>query len=511
MSPFLRSPALAQKCALRFVDGDALSYAALESASCALANALRGEGLNPGAHVAFLIENRRELIVCAWAAQRAGLYYTPVATHLKQAELSYILSDAGAELVVTSSRHTRSLRLLQTALPRVKAWISVDEPEQDFIALADFVAPYGARATATETEGSAMLYSSGTTGRPKGVKRSLSGQAFGSEPLSRMYASHEMDSETVFLSPAPLYHAAPLRAVMAAHRLGARAVVMERFDAERFLETIEVEKVTHAQVVPTMLNRLLDLPRKVRDRYDLSTLRRIIHAAAPCPIETKQAVIDWLGPIVNELYGGTEGVGVTYITSPEWLRHKGSVGRAIIGEVRIVGERGEVLGPGQTGLVYFANGPAFSYHNAPEKMAEVTSAEGWITLGDIGRVDEEGYLYLVDRRSFVINSGGVNIYPQEVEETLLQHPDIVDAAVFGIPHRDFGEEVKAVVQMRPGVGKDAAAAEALIGFCRARISHVKCPRSIDFIDSMPRSESGKLMKADLKRAYWPAESIAPCQ
>jgi acyl-CoA synthetase (AMP-forming)/AMP-acid ligase II len=347
-----------------------------------------------------------------------------------------------------------------------------------------------------------MLYSSGTTGRPKGVKRRIALKPFGSDAMSPIYDYHKLNADSVFLSPAPLYHAAPLRSVMAVQRLGGTVIVMDKFEPRSLLEAAASYRATHIQLVPTMLRRLLDLPMSVRESYDLSSLRCVIHAAAPCPIALKQAAIDWLGPIVNEYYGGTEGVGVTYITSEEWLKHRGSVGRAIIGEPHIVGDDGNELPPGETGLIYFGNGPAFEYHNAPEKMAEVTDDRGWITLGDIGRLDGDGFLYLTDRRSFVINSGGVNIYPQEIEDTLLKHPDVVDAAVFGVPNDDFGEEVKAVVQMKAPVHNAETTAASLVAFCRARISHLKCPRSIDFIDVMPRSETGKLLKTELKQAYW---------
>jgi long-chain acyl-CoA synthetase len=509
VSPLSRPPELAGRSALRFIGGGAFTYDELERASCRLANGFRAAGLALGDHVAFLLENRLELLIFAWGAQRAGLYFTPVPTHLKAEEVSYILADSGAALVAASAQHTVTLRDLQPALRNVRHWLTVDGPEPGFLALADFLEGQESTPSAMEFEGAAMLYSSGTTGRPKGVKRRLVAAPFGAEQLSPMYRHHGMTSETVLLSPAPLYHAAPLRSVMAVHRLGGSVIAMNRFDARALLESIETFGATHVQVVPTMLHRLLDLPKHVRESYDLSSLRCLIHAAAPCPIATKQALIDWLGPIVNEYYGGTEGVGITYITSQEWLDHQGSVGRAIIGEPHIMGDDGQELPIGATGLIYFANGPAFEYHNAPEKMDEVTNDRGWITLGDIGRLDKDGFLYLVDRRSFVINSGGVNIYPQEVEETLLKHPGIVDAAVFGVPNTEFGEEVKAIVQMNAPVRHPDATAAALIAFCRERISHVKCPRSVEFIDVMPRSESGKLLKAQLKQAYW-RQGTQPC-
>jgi len=488
--------------AIRFSNGEALTYGALEAASCRVANWLRETGMPTGAQIAFLLENRLALVTLAWAAQRAGLYYTPIPTHLKADEADYIIKDSGALLVATSARFTSMLAPLRQTLSSVRHWLTVDTAEHGFQALAEVTQSQQHRPNGPEYEGSAMLYSSGTTGRPKGVRRPIMGTAFGEERISPMYRCHGMNSDTVLLSPAPLYHAAPLRSVQAVHRLGGQVVAMEKFDPEALLAAVEAYRVTHVQLVPTMLHRLLQLPQELRARYDLSSLRCIIHAAAPCPIATKRAAIDWLGPIVNEYYGGTEGVGITYITSEEWLAHPGSVGRAIIGELHIVGDDGQEAPPGESGLVYFANGPAFEYHNAPEKMAEVVNDKGWATLGDIGRVDADGYLYLIDRRSHTINSGGVNIYPQEIEDTLLTHPEVADAAVFGVPNAEFGEEVKAVIQLKRPCENETAMAAQLIEFCRGRISHLKCPRSIDFIESMPRSETGKLLKNTLKAPFW---------
>lgn len=352
-----------------------------------------------------------------------------------------------------------------------------------------------------------MLYSSGTTGRPKGIKKAIGAVPFGDEPLAAIYRErHVMDEHTVYLSPAPLYHAAPLRAVLAVNRLGGSVIALAKFEAEALLAAIDRYQVTHVQLVPTMLRRLLDLPAEVRARYDVSSLRRVIHAAAPCPIDLKRDAIDWFGPIVTEYYGGTEGIGATYITSEEWLTHQGSVGRAIMGELHIVGEDGAELPVGAVGDVYFGNGPRFAYHNAPDKLAAATHPQGWVTLGDIGRVDDEGYLYLIDRKSFVINSGGVNIYPAEAEEALRSHPAVADVAVIGVPNRDFGEEVKAIVELREGVLASDVLKDDLIAHCRARISSVKCPRSIDFIDVMPRSDAGKLLKGVLRQNYWGRDS-----
>jgi fatty-acyl-CoA synthase len=488
------------------VGGETLGHGALTTRSAQLANWLRSVGLCPGDHIAFMIENRAELLILAWAAQRCGLYYTPIPTHLKSEEAGYIIDDATARVMVGSARTAPVWRDLRARARGSILWASVDAVEAveaDVVNLDRAIAGQPVAPTAEEVEGMAMLYSSGTTGRPKGIKRPLSGRRFGDEPLPAVYETHHgMGADTVYLSPAPLYHAAPLRAVMAVQRLGGRVIALDRFDAEQLLAAIERHGVTHVQLVPTMLRRLLDLPAAVRARHDLSSLRCVIHAAAPCPVEVKRAAIDWLGPIVSEYYGGTEGVGMTYITSAEWLAHPGSVGKAILGTVHIIGEDGEERPPRVTGTVYFGGGPRFTYHNAPEKLAEVTDAAGRVTLGDIGWVDEAGYLTLVDRRSFVINAGGVNIYPVEIEEVLRAHADVADAAVIGVPDRDLGEVVKAVVEPRAPASDPQALAAALIAHCRARLSHVKCPRSIDIVDRLPRSDMGKLLKDEIKRRYW---------
>ena len=350
-------------------------------------------------------------------------------------------------------------------------------------------------------EGAEMLYSSGTTGHPKGVRGSPPGAALGtvSELFARRLSLHEIDSEAVYLSTAPLYHSAPLRYNNMMHRSGATSVIMERFDVLQSLSLIEKYRITHSQWVPTMFVRLLRLPENDRRAYDLSSHRLAIHAAAPCPVEIKRQMLDWWGPILHEYYSGTEGNGQTAISSEEWLRRPGSVGKPILGKLHITNDAGEELEPGETGTVYFSDGPRFEYYKDPAKTAEAYNHHGWSTLGDIGHVDEAGYLYLTDRASHMIISGGVNIYPREVEDVLVTHPAVQDAAVFGIPHIEFGEEVKAAVQLVDG---EAVAAETLIEFCRARLAHLKCPRSIDFHIELPRHQTGKLYKEVLKAPYW---------
>lgn len=492
------------KIAFAMCEGDAVSFAELDELSVRVANWFRSIGLSRGDHVAFMLENRPELMVLAWAAQRSGLYYTLIPTHLREAEAAYIAFDSGARLIVGSARNMPLWQSVRSSLPKLACVACVDCTDGSETIIAEVLIDQPTVPLSDEYEGFPMLYSSGTTGRPKGIKRQLSGVRFGEEIPSAIYQTyHEMDSNTVYLSPAPLYHAAPLRAVMAVQRLGGSVIAMERFDAETLLATIGRHRVTHVQLVPTMLRRILDLPTLVRQQFDISSLVRVIHAAAPCPIDLKREAIEYFGPIVSEYYGGTEGVGMTYITSKEWLAHPGSVGRAVLGETHIVAEDGAECEPGEIGAVHFGGGPAFSYHNDPAKTAEVTDHRGWVTLGDIGYCDDEGYLYLVDRRAFVINSGGVNIYPVEIEEVLRSHPAVADVAVIGVPDRDLGEVVKAVVECRNQPADADTFALELITYCQARISKLKCPRSVDLVDSLPRSEMGKLLKAELKRRYWP--------
>jgi acyl-CoA synthetase (AMP-forming)/AMP-acid ligase II len=360
-------------------------------------------------------------------------------------------------------------------------------------------------AIADPAQGLDMLYSSGTTGRPKGVKWPMPQTPAGArtmlvELLAPLFA---YGRDCRYLSPAPLYHAAPLRHCMTVIKLGGTVFVMEAFDAERALQSIERHRITHSQWVPTMFVRMLKLPDGVRTRYDLSSMQVAVHAAAPCPVDVKQRMLDWWGPIVFEYYAGTENNGFCTITPQQWLQHKGSVGRASQGVLHICDEEGNELHSGATGLVYFSDGPEFEYHNDPARTEQTRNAQGWSTLGDIGRLDEEGYLYLVDRRAFMIISGGVNIYPQEAESVLIGHPKVADVAVIGVPSDDLGEEVKAVVQLLDPADAGAETEAELLAYCRQHIASFKCPRSVDFDAALPRHPTGKLYKQLVRRRYWP--------
>jgi fatty-acyl-CoA synthase len=375
----------------------------------------------------------------------------------------------------------------------------------------DLCAKQPATPIADEVSGRDLLYSSGTTGRPKGVELPFESEPLGTlMPIMRVLGEQMcgMDGETRYLSPAPLYHAAPLRFNMLCGSVGATSIVMKKFDAERYLRLIETHRITHTQVVPTMFVRMLKLEPGLRANFDVSSLRAVVHAAAPCPEDVKQAMIDWWGPILIEYYAGTEGNGATIIDSHEWLAHRGSVGRALLGELKILGEdkNGDPLPPGQVGDVYFAGGNAFAYLNAPDQTAQAHNERGWSTLGDVGYLDEEGYLYLTDRKSYTIISGGVNIYPQETENVLIGHPAVADVAVFGVPHEEMGEAVKAVVQRAASELRDEELEAELIAYCKERLSSIKCPASVDFITDMPRTPTGKLIKRHLRDRYWPVKA-----
>jgi acyl-CoA synthetase (AMP-forming)/AMP-acid ligase II len=394
--------------------------------------------------------------------------------------------------------------------PGVQLRLMVDGVAPGYESYEAAVAAEPADPLPDRREGIDMLYSSGTTGRPKGVKTPLPDAPLGESPglIPLVTMLFGFDSESVYLSPAPLYHAAPLRFSMTMHRLGATVVVMEHFDAEHFLVFVERYRVTCTQVVPTMFIRILKLPEEVRRRYDVSSLRSVVHAAAPCPVEVKRQIIDWWGPIVHEYYAGTEGNGFVYCSSQDWVAHPGTVGRAILGTVRIVGDEGEELPLGEPGTIYFESGATFEYHNDPEKTAASRNDKGWSTLGDVGYLDDGGYLYLTDRKAFMIISGGVNIYPQEAENVLVTHPKVIDVAVFGVPNPDFGEEVKAVVQPADLAEAGPELERELISYCRSQLADVKCPRTVDFRAELPRHPTGKLYKRLLKDEYWTGHGVS---
>jgi len=484
--------------------GEETTYRELDEASLRLARLLADRGLKAGDHAALLFDNTPEYFVAAWACQRSGLYWTPVNRHLTAEEAAYIVRDCGARALIASGSPGAREGLaapaeeVAAASPglEVRLITGGGEPPAGFEDLRTAIAAHPAKEPEDEREGYYMLYSSGTTGRPKGILPALSGAPFGSglsidHILPAMFGFGE---DTVYLCPAPLYHAAPTGWTLGTMRNGGTVVLMDRFDAERALQYIERYRVTHVQFVPTMLLRMLKLPDEVRARYDLSSLRTVVHAAAPCPVEAKRRIIEWLGPIVWEYYSGSEGNCFFLIGSEDWLAHPGSVGKPALGQVHVLDDEGRELPPGEVGTVWFSDVPEFSYHNDAEKTARARNDRGWSTLGDVGRLDADGYLYLVDRRTDLILSGGVNIYPQEIENVLAVHPDVADVAVVGAPDPEMGQRVRAVVQPADPAAAGPALADALIAYCREHLAGYKCPRTIEFTDELPRTPTGKLLR-----------------
>jgi long-chain acyl-CoA synthetase len=487
--------------------GERVTYGDLDRRANRLAQLLRARGLRNGDVIAVLMENHARFFEIFWAAQRSGLYFTPISWRLKADEAAYILENSGASALFATP-HCADLAASAAERARVELRFSVAGEISGFQSYEAAVALMPASPITDESLGRDLLYSSGTTGRPKGVKNALPDGEVSTMPpvmgfMSRLYV---FDDKTVFLTPTPTYHASGLRYGMVAGHAGSTNIVMERFDAEQLLALIDEFQVTHLGCVPTTFVRLLKLPAETRQRYRLSSLKMVLHGTGPCGRDVKQAMLDWLGPILYENYGGTEGNGLCSIDSQEWIDHPGSVGKAVVGRVHILGPTGKDLPAGEEGTVYFEGGPRFEYHGDPQTTRQAYSTEGWSTLGDIGFLDRDGYLHLTDRQSHMIISGGVNIYPQEVEDLLLSHPKVLDAAVFGIPNAEFGEEVKAVVHPLDMRQVGPALELELISFCRSRIAHFKCPRSVDFSSDLPRHETGKIYKRLLKQRYTQAHA-----
>ena len=490
-----------------YPSGTVVTFGEMEKRANQLAHLFRSRGLREGDAVAILMENNEHYHTVMWAARRCGLYYVPINTHLTAAEAAYIIDNSSAKAIVASTAMGPVLDQLPTYLPgglpelRLLATADRSTPE-GWLAYPECIAQQPDTPIADEIEGDLLQYSSGTTGRPKGIKRPLPHLPPAQAPgLMTSLVSFWADPDGVYLSPAPLYHTAPSVWSMAFQAAGIPVVVMERFDAEGALDAISRHGVTHGQFVPAMFTRMLKLPEAVRNSYDVSCLRRVMHAAAPCPVEIKKQMIDWWGPIVDEYYASSEAIGSTLITAEEWLAHPGSVGRPMGGALHIVDEEGNELPPGQAGEIYFETGARFEYLNDAAKTAASRHDRGWLTVGDIGYLDEDGYLFLTDRRHHMIISGGVNIYPQEAENMLVTHPRVLDAAVFGIPDDEMGQSVKGVVQLVDPAEAGDELAEELLVWLRERLSHYKCPRSLSFTEQLPRTDTGKLYKQTLIAKY----------
>jgi long-chain acyl-CoA synthetase len=486
--------------------GAVLTYAELEARSNRLAHLLWAIGLRRLDHYAIFMENNSRYVECCAAGERSGLYFTCVNSNLKPDELSYILHNSESKVLVTSKAKRDVAVAAMRHSPLIKFCLVADgEGEGSYIRnLDEATAAYPSTPIAGESLGGCMLYSSGTTGRPKGVLRPLPQKPpCWQRPNYDLIIRHWKYREGMInLSPGPLYHAAPQFAVTLTIRWGGTALIMERFDPERFLELVQRYKVSHCLLVPTMFSRMLKLREEVRCRYDLSSLEVAVHGAAPCPVQVKEQMIKWWGPILHEYYSATEGLGATHCDSAEWLAHKGTVGRVVLGELHVLDEELRPCVTGTPGTLWFKPPQSFEYFNDAVKTAESRSGDGLLTtVDDVGYVDEDGFVYLTDRSAFMIISGGVNIYPQECENLLITHPKIADAAVFGVPNEDLGEEVKAVVQLMPDIPPGPEIIEELMAFCSAHLARYKCPRSIDFEAELPRSPTGKLYKRLLRDRY----------
>ena len=486
--------------------GEVVSYRAFDQQTNQLAHFLRDNGLQRLDHYAIFMENNSDYLLCCGAGERSGLYFTCVNSYLNPDELAYIINNSESKVLITSLEKFAVAEQALKHCPAVNCCLVVGMRSSSgkYLPYEQTLAGYPTTPIADEYLGTPMLYSSGTTGRPKGVLRPLDAVP-PSQPLSLATFLTEIwlyRPDMVYLSPAPLYHSAPQMAVGLTIRQGGTCVIMERFDPQQYLSLIGKYGITHTQLVPTMFSRLLKLSDELKKSTDLSSLKVVVHAAAPCPVPVKQAMIDWWGPIIHEYYGATEGLGFATLDSHEWLQHRGSVGKVVLGKLHILDANGDPNPAGKAGEIWFETANPFSYFNNPEKTREAMSDDGAMsTVGDIGYLSN-GYLYLTDRSTFMIISGGVNIYPQETENLLIVHAKVCDAAVFGVPNEDLGEEVKAVVQVMPEFIEEAGLESELMAYCYQHLSRHKCPRSIDFVDQLPRLPTGKLYKKTLKDSYW---------
>ena len=489
-------------------NGAVRSYGELNDRSNRFARLMWDRGLRRGDRVSIFMENNLAFFDVVWAAFRSGLYITTVNRYLTDEEAGYIVDNSESRLLVTSHALADVAAGIRPHAPACESYLMADGAAPGFEDFEEAIAAHPAQPLAEEPAGAFMLYSSGTTGRPKGIIRPLPERSITDEDMAvsgLQRALWGFDENAVYLSPAPLYHSAPIGFCQGVQALGGTVVMMRRYDPVHALQAIEDHKVSHSQWVPTMFTRMLKLPEADRTRFDLSSHKVAIHAAAPCPPAVKREMFDWWGPILYEYYGGTEMNGFTQCGPEEWLAHPGTVGKSILGVIHVCDEDGRELPNGEPGIVYFELPVMpFEYLKDPKQTKDAQHPEhaNWSALGDVGYVDDEGYLYLTDRATFMIISGGVNIYPQEIEDAMVMHPKIADVAVIGVPNPEMGEEVKAIVQLVEGVAPDEALATELVAYAREHIAHFKCPKSVDFRDELPRLPTGKLYKRLLKDEYW---------
>lgn len=482
--------------------GEVVTFAELDAKANQIAQLLRASGIQTGQHIAMMLKNCREFIEVVFGCSRAGVVFTPISTHLKKEETAYIINNCNARLFIASASLADVATEAAEHAPELLRKFIVGGETAGFEDWQSAVASQPSDEISDQSLGVPMLYSSGTTGKPKGIFRAPQNTDLDApHPLKLVGTYYGFSDATVYLSPAPLYHSAPLFYNTLNMTGGGTSVIMERFDPEQALALIERYEVTHSQWVPSMFIRMLKLPEGIRERYDVSSMQRAIHAAAPCPIDIKRQMINWWGPVICEYYSSTEGVGFTLIDSEDWLAHPGSVGRPLTGVPKILDDEMKVLPPGEVGQIYFDEIGRFEYFDEPGKTDEAFDTRGWGTVGDMGYLDADGYLYLTDRKNFMIITGGVNVYPAEIEGLLVTHPQIADAAVFGIPNEEYGEEVKAVVQLLNHDEAGDALAGDLILWMKERLSSVKVPKSVDFMEQLPRMDNGKLYKRHLMEAY----------
>ena len=486
--------------------GETVTFGQLETRSNQIAHAFRTLGLQHGDTLAIFAENSPRYFEICWAAQRAGRYFVCISSRLTTPEVEYIIKDSGARLLIAAAG-LKAVAADVISVTDLEAYWSIDGPIPGYEPLEGVRAGMPETPISDERAGTDMLYSSGTTGRPKGIRPPLPEDTAidGTNALTMIaQALFKASPDGTYLSPAPLYHAAPLRWCMAMTKFGMTLIIMEKFDPESYLALGEKYKVTHTQLVPTMFVKMLKLPEEARAKHDVSSLVAAVHAAAPCPVPVKEQMIEWWGPVIEEYYAGSEGNGMTWANSEQWLAHKGTVGIPIFGELHICDEDGDEVAQGEEGQIYFGGTAPPNYHNAPEKTKGALNPkhDDWSSLGDVGKIDADGYLYLTDRKAFMIISGGVNIYPQEAENILITHPAVADVAVIGVPNEEFGEEVKAVVQPMDGVDATDDLADELLAFCQERLAKINCPKSVDFDPDLPRHPTGKLYKRLVRDRYW---------
>lgn len=481
------------------VSGNEMTYGELDERSRRLARVLREHGLRPGDHVAIITGNHELTLSVCWAAQRSGLYWTPINTRWTPAEVSHVLRDSDARALVVSQKNAELAEQALTNLDGERLLVCIDASVGPFVGADELWSSVGDGPLVDECEGIEMLYSSGTTGRPKGIVPGSIGAPFGAGDvtLETLRQHYGIDEDTVFVVATPLFHIAALASALETHRSGGVVVIMDRFQPEEFLRIVERYGATHTMLVPTIMGRLLDLPKEVRSSYRLNSLRFVGHGGAPCPPSVKDETLDLFGPIVYDTWGATERPGLTMLSPEEWSTHRGSVGRPFSGVAHILDATEREVPAGTVGQIFWETSQPFEYHGDPGKTAASRSSQGWVTVGDLGYVDEDGYLYLTDRAAFMIITGGENVYPVEVENVLMEHPGVRDVAVIGREHADLGQEVVAYVEPADPTADPTELAAHLIGFARERLAGYKCPRRVELRPSIPRSATGKLMKREI--------------